>query len=176
MMQQEFIHAAEMIADQKKKAINQKYEGLRKNYNELLTSFDQSEELRKVYKQLVIDQRDEINRMKQQLNGQDEQGYRSLSPVAKDYREANSIRYDRPINSQQRLYNQYPLKGQTLEPRERRSGDGGRAGGSSSLLGVGINLTTPNQRAMAPSSGNNYRSNQPLNDSRFNGAYKDNRY
>ena len=88
-----------MIADQKKKAINQKYEGLRKNYNELLTSFDQSEELRKVYKQLVIDQRDEINRMKQQLNGQDEQGYRSLSPVAKDYRESNSIRYDRPINS-----------------------------------------------------------------------------
>ena len=44
-----------MIADQKKKEISQKYEGLRKNYNELLTSFDQSEELRKIYKQLVID-------------------------------------------------------------------------------------------------------------------------
>ena len=30
--------------------VNEKYEGLRQNYSQLLTSFDQSEELRKVYK------------------------------------------------------------------------------------------------------------------------------
>ena len=81
-----------MIADQKKKEISQKYEGLRKNYNELLTSFDQSEELRKIYKQLVIDQRDEINRMKQRLAVPEEPGYRSLSPVPQDYREAGHLR------------------------------------------------------------------------------------
>ena len=44
------MEAAEIIAEKKKQEIAVKYEGLRQNYNELLTSFDQSEELRKVYK------------------------------------------------------------------------------------------------------------------------------
>jgi len=32
-----------------------KYETLKGNYAQLLSSFDQSEELRKVYKQLIVD-------------------------------------------------------------------------------------------------------------------------
>ncbi len=40
--------------------VGQKYDNLRTNYSQLLNSFDQSEELRKVYKQLVVDQRMEI--------------------------------------------------------------------------------------------------------------------
>ena len=66
-MQQDFMQAADMLADQKKQELLQKYEGLRKNYNKLITSFDQSEELRKIYKQLVVDQRNEINNIKYQL-------------------------------------------------------------------------------------------------------------
>ena len=69
-MQQDFLQAAELIADKKKEEMTFKYEGLRKNYNELLSSFDQSEELRKIYKQLVVDQRSEINKIKTQLSEQ----------------------------------------------------------------------------------------------------------
>lgn len=69
-MQSDFLQAAEIIAEKKKQEVTQKYEGLRKNYNELLTSFDQSEELRKIYKQLVVDQRNEINKIKGQLGEQ----------------------------------------------------------------------------------------------------------
>ena len=61
------MEAAEIIAEKKKQEIAAKYEGLRYNYNELLTSFDQSEELRKVYKQLVVDQRSEIGKIRAQL-------------------------------------------------------------------------------------------------------------
>ena len=61
------MQAAEIIAEKKKQEIAHKYEGLRANYNELLTSFDQSEELRKVYKQLVVDQRGEIGKIRAQL-------------------------------------------------------------------------------------------------------------
>ena len=67
VMQQDFLQAAEIIAEKKKQEIAVKYEGLRQNYNELLTSFDQSEELRKVYKQLVVDQRSEIGKIRAQL-------------------------------------------------------------------------------------------------------------
>ena len=39
-LQRDFLEAADMIAEQKKQEVTQKYEGLRQNYNELLTSFD----------------------------------------------------------------------------------------------------------------------------------------
>lgn len=47
--------------------VDEKYHKLRGNYAELLTSFDQSEELRKVYKTLVVDQKNEIMQLKGQL-------------------------------------------------------------------------------------------------------------
>jgi len=35
--------------------VNQKYKDLKSHYKNLLSSFDQSEDLRKIYKKLVID-------------------------------------------------------------------------------------------------------------------------
>ena len=44
-----------------------KYQGLKGHYKQLLSSFDQSEDLRKVYKKLVLDQRAEIQKMQDQI-------------------------------------------------------------------------------------------------------------
>ena len=56
--------AADRLAEQKRMDLEHKYGGLKKSYEQLLKSFDQSEELRKIYKQIVVDQRNEIKNMK----------------------------------------------------------------------------------------------------------------
>ena len=43
------------------------YENLRNDYNSLLTQFDQSQELRKIYQKLIKDQNTELEDMKGQL-------------------------------------------------------------------------------------------------------------
>ena len=43
------------LAKKQLNEVNKKYDELRGNYSQLIGSFDQSEELRKVYKKLVVD-------------------------------------------------------------------------------------------------------------------------
>ena len=49
---------------QAKEQSEDKYKYLKGNYSQLLASYDQSEELRKVYKQLVNDQASEIQKLR----------------------------------------------------------------------------------------------------------------
>ena len=58
------MQAADVLAEHKKLEVTQKYESLKKNYEDLLLSFDKSEELRKIYKHIVFDQRNEITSIK----------------------------------------------------------------------------------------------------------------
>ena len=55
---------------QAKEQSEDKYKNLKGNYSQLLASYDQSEELRKVYKQLVNDQASEIQKLRDQVNQQ----------------------------------------------------------------------------------------------------------
>ena len=55
---------------QAKEQSEDKYKYLKGNYSQLLASYDQSEELRKVYKQLVNDQASEIQKLRDQVNQQ----------------------------------------------------------------------------------------------------------
>ena len=55
---------------QAKEQSEDKYRYLKGNYSQLLASYDQSEELRKVYKQLVNDQASEIQKLRDQVNQQ----------------------------------------------------------------------------------------------------------
>ena len=67
--------------------ISAKYESLKGHYAQLLSSFDQSEELRKVYKQLIVDQKLEINR----LGAQGAEGIKSASYAVTDYHNDHSL-------------------------------------------------------------------------------------
>ena len=64
MIKDDFIEAATLVTAEKRDHMTAKYEGLRHNYNDLVDSFDQSNELRDIYKKLLVDQREEINKMK----------------------------------------------------------------------------------------------------------------
>ena len=122
-MQQDFMQAAEIIADKKKQEMTVKYEGLRGNYNELLTSFDQSEELRKVYKQLVVDQRSEIGKIRAELAEQ-QQKNSTLDPNANTQ---SQLRQDNPGFSG-RAQSQSPIRqdAQFLQQVSSGAGNGGR--------------------------------------------------
>ena len=63
-MEDQFMQAADVLAEQKKHEVTQKYENLKKSYEDLLLSYDKSEELRKIYKHIVLDQRNEITSIK----------------------------------------------------------------------------------------------------------------
>ena len=58
------------LAKKQLNEVNKKYDELRGNYSQLIGSFDQSEELRKVYKKLVVDQRNEITNLREKLEQQ----------------------------------------------------------------------------------------------------------
>ena len=59
-MRENFMRAANNVAESKRMEVEKKYAGLKEQYEKLLKSYDQSEELRKVYKQIIVDQRNEI--------------------------------------------------------------------------------------------------------------------
>ena len=50
MIKDDFIEAATLVTAEKRDHMTAKYEGLRHNYNDLVDSFDQSNELRDIYK------------------------------------------------------------------------------------------------------------------------------